>query len=121
MLPTSLYIADLTTARRILRAYVVTTLYRPSLPGTESSALVLPRRPGYMSVNPERSFSQGLVRSLANRLPEEQRYIIEDLAVLTTKAAARRAGCSATTVRQRQEAALGWLLEVLYLQRNEDQ
>jgi len=80
MLPTSLYIADLTTARRILRAYVVTTLYRPSLPGTESSALVLPRRPGYMSVNPERSFSQGLVRSLANRLPEEQRYIIEDLA-----------------------------------------
>jgi len=47
--------------------------------------------------------------------------MIEDLAVLTTKAAARRAGCSATTLRQRQEAALGWLLEVLYLQRNEDQ
>jgi len=28
---------------------------------------------------------------------------------------------SANTERQRQEAALGWLLEVRYLQRDEDQ
>ncbi len=121
MLPTSLYITDLTTARRILRAYVVTTLYRPTFPNTEAPTLVLPRRPGFVSVNPERSFSQGLVRSLVNRLPEEQRYILEDLAVLTTKAAARRAGSSSATLRQRQEAALGWLLGVLYLQREEGQ
>jgi len=63
MSPTSLSIADPKTARRTLRAYVVTTLYRPTLPGTEAPALVLPRRPGYMSVNPE--------RSLANRMPKE--------------------------------------------------
>ncbi len=97
MLPTPPYVGDITTARRILRAYVVTTLYRPTLPGTEAPALVLPRRPGFVSVNPERSFSQCLVRSLANRMPEEQRYIIEDLAVLTTRGAARRAGCSVTS------------------------
>jgi len=121
MLPTLPYVGDITTARRILRAYVVTTLYRPTLPNTEAPALVLPRRPGYMSVNPERSFSQGLVRSLANRMPDEQRQLLEDLAILTTNAAAMRAGCSSSTLRQRQEAALGWLLEVLSLQRDEGQ
>jgi len=120
MLPIPPYAGDITAVRGILRTYVMTTLYRPTLPGTEAPALVLPRRPGYMSVNPERSFSQGLVRSLANRMPDEQRQLLEDLALLATKAAARRAGCSAATLRQRQEAALGWLLEVLYLQRNED-
>jgi len=66
-----------------------------------------------------RSFSQGLVCSLANRMPDEQRHILEDLAVLTTKAAARRAECSSATLWQRQEMALGWLFEVLYLQRVE--
>jgi len=121
MLPIPPYVSDITVARSILRAYVMTTLYRPSLPGTEAPALVLPRRPGFVSVNPERSFPQGLVRSLANRLPDEQRRLFEDLAVLTTKAAARRAGCTSATLRQRQEAALGWLLEVLYLQREEGQ
>jgi len=99
----------------------MTTLYRPTLPGTDAPALVLPRRPGFVSVNPERSFSQVLVRSLVNRMPNEQRHILEDLATLTTKAAASRAGCSSAALRQRQEAALGWLLEVLYLQRDEGQ
>jgi len=121
MLPTSLYIADLTTARRTLRAYVVTTLYRPTLPGTEAPALVLPRRPGYVSVHPERSFSQVIVRSLANRMPDEQRRLLEDLAMLTAKTAAVRARCSAATLLQRQKVALGCLLEVLYLQREEGQ
>jgi len=121
MLPILPYVGDITAARRILRTYVMTTLYRLTLPGTEAPALVLPRRPGYVSVDPERSFSQGLVRSLANRLPDEQRQLLEDLALLTTKAAARRAGCNSATLRQRQEAALGWLLEVLYLEREEGQ
>jgi len=67
---------------------------------------VMPRRPGYVSVDPKRSFSQGLVRSLANRMPDEQRRILEDLTMLTIKAAAVRAGCSAATLRQRQETAL---------------
>jgi len=121
MLPKPLYVGDITAAGGILCTYVMTTLYRSTLPGTEAPALVLPRRPGFVSIDPERSFSQGLVRSLANRLPDEQRHIIEDLALLTTKGAARKAGCSSGALRQRQEAALGWLLEVLYLQRDEGQ
>ena len=121
MLPTSPYVGDITTARRILRTYVITTLYRPTLSGTEAPALVLPSRPGYVSIDLERSFPQCLVRSLANRMPDEQRQLLEDLATLSTKDAARRAGCRSATLRQRQEAALGWLLEVLYLQRDEDQ
>jgi len=92
MLPTPPYVGDMTAARSILRAYEVDTLYRPTLPDTEAPALVLPRRPGFVSMNPERSFSQDLVRSLENRLPDEQRHILEDLAMLTTMTAARRAG-----------------------------
>jgi len=69
----------------------------PTLPSTEAPALVLPRRLGYASVHPGRSFSLGLARSLANRLPDEQRRLLEDLAMLTTKATARRSGCRAAT------------------------
>jgi len=121
MLPIPPYAGDITAARSILRAYVMATLYRPTLPGTEAPTLVLPRHSGYVSVNPERSFSQGLVRSLANWMPDEQRRLLEDLAILTTKVVAMRARCSWATLRQRQEAVLGWLLEVLYLQRDEAQ
>jgi len=52
MLATPQYLGDITAARGILRTYVMTTLYRPTLPGTEAPALVLPRRPGYVFVDP---------------------------------------------------------------------
>jgi len=99
-----------------LRAYVRATLFRTPLPGTEPPALVLPRRIGHQSRVPTRSFAHATVLGLGAKLPERERSALLDLADCSVAEAARRRGWSPATVRKLQEAALDWLLELLYQQ-----
>ncbi len=106
-------------AREQLRDYVRATLFRTPLPGTVAPELALPRRPGYQSHIPTCRFEHATVLALSARLPERQRALLVDLAECSVAEAARRRGCSVSTLRRQQEAALDWLLELLNQQSGE--
>lgn len=99
-----------------LRAYIRAALFRLPLPGTEPPALVLPRRIGYQSHVPTRSFAHATVLALGARLPDRERSALLDLAECSVTEAARRRGWSPATVHKLREAGLDWLLELLYQQ-----